>query len=273
MLSASEIHFCVKQRPIVDQASLSLEAGEILAVLGPNGAGKSTLFKILTGDVPCKRGEIGYNGCPLHQLKSKQLAQIRAVMPQHSEVNFPFTAKEVIELGLIACRSSQPQKLLRDVMELTQTTSLQNQQFQHLSGGERQRVQLARVLVQIWEKKPFTRYLLLDEPTSALDIAQQHTVLQILQQLKDRNIGVLVILHDLNLAAQYADRVLLLKNGMIEACGPTTDVLTEKTLSKVFDHPVTVMIHPITGRKIISTDHFYRNPSQNINKAYYGNSI
>lgn len=273
MLAASNIHFCIKQRPIVDQASLSLEAGEVLAILGPNGAGKSTLFKILSGEVSCKHGSVGYNGCPIHNLKSKQLAEIRAVMPQHSQVNFPFTSQEVVELGLVACKTNKPQQLIKEVMELTQTSHLKGRVFNQLSGGEKQRVQLARVLVQIWENKPFPRYLLLDEPTSALDIAQQHSVLQIVKELKNRNIGVLLILHDLNLAAQYADRIILLKNGIIAGCGETSEILQEGILSKVFEHPVTIMVHPITGRKIISTDHFYSNPSKNLKPIQYGNSF
>ncbi|WP_026955227.1 heme ABC transporter ATP-binding protein [Algoriphagus vanfongensis] len=267
MLCAKNIHFCIKQRPIVDQASLSLEAGEVLAILGPNGAGKSTLFKILSGELGCNRGSVGYNGCPVQKLKSKQLAEIRSVMPQHSQVNFPFTAQEVVELGLVACKSSKPKQLVQEVMEATNTLSLKNQVFNQLSGGERQRVQLARVLVQIWEQKPFPRYLLLDEPTSALDIAQQHAVLKILQDLKHRNIGVLIILHDLNLASLYADKVALLKNGMIAGFGQTNDILEERLLSKVFDHPVSILTHPITGSKLISTDRYLTRSTQNFKHA------
>lgn len=267
MLSASDIHFCVRQRPIVDQATLTVNPGEIVAILGPNGAGKSTLFKILSGEISCKHGSVGYNGCPIQQLKSKQLAEVRAVLPQHSQVNFPFSAKEVVELGLITNRSASPETLTQEVMELTHTLHLQDQQFNQLSGGEKQRVQLARVLIQIWEAKPFPRYLLLDEPTSALDISQQHAVLQILQQLKSRNIGVLVILHELNLASQYADRIILLKNGLVASCGKTAEVLEEGILSYVFDYPVTVFEHPLTGTKLISTEQYLSQKNQNFKQA------
>ena len=253
MLSASNIHFCVRQRPIVDQASLVLNPGEILAVLGPNGAGKSTLFKILSGEIPCKHGEVGYNGQAIESLKSRQLAEVRAVMPQHSQVNFPFTAQEVVELGLISSKTSHPEKLVKEVMEATNTHLLKDRVFNRLSGGERQRVQLARVLVQIWEQKPFPRYILLDEPTSSLDIAQQHAVLGILKTLKRRNIGVLVILHELNLAALYADRIALLKNGLLAKCGPVDEVLEESILTEVFDYPVSIIENPLTGQRIVST--------------------
>ena len=252
MLQATQIHFCIQKRPIVDQINLTLQAGEILAVLGPNGAGKSTLFKILAGDIPCKHGSIGYNGTPISSLTSRQLAEVRAVMPQHTTVNFPFTAKEVVELGLFSAQSKNPSVLVREVMEATRTSHLKDAQFQRLSGGEKQRVQLARVLVQIWEQKPFPRFLLLDEPTSSLDIAQQHAVLGILRQLTQRNIGILIILHELNLAAHYADRIVLLKDGLVTQCGPVREVLKEETLQQVFDHPIDILRHPQTGRVVVS---------------------
>jgi len=252
MLQASQIHFCIRQRPIVDEVSLQLSPGEILAVLGPNGAGKSTFFKILSGEITCKHGTVGYNGHNIRSLKSKELAAVRAVMPQHSQVNFPFTAQEVVELGLISTTSKNPQKLIEEVMEATNTIHLNGQVFNQLSGGEKQRVQLARVLVQIWESKPFPRYLLLDEPTSSLDIAQQHAVLKILQTLKSRNIGILLILHDLNLAAQYADKIALLKNGIIAKIGKVEDVLEEKILQDVFDHPIQLIKNAATGVTHIS---------------------
>src|SRR5690606_13713430 len=133
MLQASKVHFCIRQRPIVDEVSLALHPGEILAVLGPNGAGKSTFFKILSGEIKCKHGCIDYNGHNLKHLKACELAAIRAVMPQHSQVNFPFTAQEVVELGLISTKSKTPEKLIQEVMEATNTLHLQDQVFNHLS--------------------------------------------------------------------------------------------------------------------------------------------
>lgn len=253
MLKASKVHFCIRQRPIVDEVSLELNPGEILAVLGPNGAGKSTFFKIISGEIKCKHGAIGYNGHDIHTLKSRELAEVRAVMPQHTQVNFPFTVQEVVELGLISTKAKDPSKLIGEVLEATNTTHLKDQVFNNLSGGEKQRVQLARVLVQIWEAKPFPRYLLLDEPTSSLDIAQQHVVLKILQTLKSRNIGILVILHELNLAAQYADKIALLKNGMIAKTGTVEDVLEEEILAHVFDHPIHLIPNPATGGVFVSS--------------------
>ncbi len=253
MLKASRVHFCIRQRPIVDEVSLELNPGEILAVLGPNGAGKSTFFKILSGEIKCKHGAVGYNGHDIHRLKSRELAEVRAVMPQHTQVNFPFTVQEVVELGLISTKAKNPAKLISEVLEATNTGHVKDQVFNHLSGGEKQRVQLARVLVQIWEAKPFPRYLLLDEPTSSLDIAQQHAVLKILETLKSRNIGILVILHELNLAAQYADKIALLKDGMIAKVGSVAEVLEEEILADVFDHPIHLIQNPVTGGVFVSS--------------------
>lgn len=253
MLKASNVHFCIRQRPIVDEVSLELNPGEILAILGPNGAGKSTFFKILSGELRCKHGAIGYNGHDIHRLKSKELAAVRAVMPQHTQVNFPFTVQEVVELGLISTRAKDPSNLIHEVLEATNTFHLRDRVFNTLSGGEKQRVQLARVLVQIWETKPFPRYLLLDEPTSSLDIAQQHAVLKILKTLKSRNIGILVILHELNLAAQYADKIALLKDGAVAKAGTVEEVLEEKILAHVFDHPIQLISNPVTGGVFISS--------------------
>ena len=251
MLKARNIHFCIRQRPIVDQAALSLQAGELLAVLGPNGAGKSTLLKILSGEISCKHGDIRYNGVSIKDYSSKALAGVRAVMPQHSTLSFPYRAMEVVELGLGCQNVSAPDELLQEVMMETQTWELRNQQYGKLSGGEKQRVQLARVLIQIWEIKPYPRYLLLDEPTSSMDIAQQHHVLQIVSKLKKRNIGVLAIVHDLNLAAAYADNVALLRDGVICCQGQTASVMTSENLAKVFDHPVKVLKDPDNDQLII----------------------
>lgn len=253
MLSAENIHYCIHKRPIIHQMNLELQPGEVMAVLGPNGAGKSTFFKILSGEISCKQGLVKYNGQAISDLDSKKLAKVRAVMPQHSSVKFPFSAEEVVGLGLINVNTKSPQRLISEVMEATNTSHLKDKLFNHLSGGEKQRVHLARVLVQIWEPKPFPRYLLLDEPTSSLDIAQQHGVLQILDTLKQRNIGILVILHELNLAIQYADKVTLLKNGLVIKSGKTSEVMKNDTLGHVFDHPIHLIKNPMTGGLVVST--------------------
>lgn len=240
MLQATDIHFCIQNRPIVNKASIKLLPGELTVILGPNGAGKSSLFKVLSGDIQCRHGNVLYNGKTLSAYKTSQLAQIRAVMPQHSTLSFPFTVQEVVELGLLPLKNDFKRETVREVMEETQTWHLRDCDYSVLSGGEKQRVQLSRVLVQIWEKKPYPRFLLLDEPTSSMDIALQHHVLAIIQKIKSRNIAVLAILHDLNLAANYADQVVLMKNGNVVFQGPARKTMTASKLMEVFDHPISV---------------------------------
>ncbi|WP_375582345.1 heme ABC transporter ATP-binding protein [Cyclobacterium xiamenense] len=240
MLDAHHIHYYIGNRSIVNRASMQVLPGELTAIIGPNGAGKSTLFRLLSGEMPCKQGKITYNGQSIQGMKSRQLASLRAVMPQHSTLTFPFQAKEVVALGLMHCRPKYPKTILKEVMSATQTWHLKDQTYGSLSGGEKQRVQLARVLAQIWEIKPIPRYLLLDEPTSSMDIAQQHHIMQIIGQLKQRNIGILAILHDLNLAANYADKALLLKQGTVLNQGSIRTVMTPENLKQVFDYPLSV---------------------------------
>lgn len=259
MLQAQDIHFCIRNLPIIDKASISLSPGELTIILGPNGAGKSTLFKVLAGDIPCKYGKVAYNGAPINGFSAKNLALVRAVMPQHSSLTFPFKALEVVELGLLACGTSHRADLVEEVMKETHTWGLKDQLYGNLSGGEKQRVQLGRVLTQIWDKKPFPRYLLLDEPTSSMDIALQHHVLRIIHKIKKRNIGVLAILHDLNLAANYADKVILLKKGRILYQGPVKEVMTAANLEEVYEHPIQVFSESEEAPMIIQSVPFIQN--------------
>ncbi|MEX2564912.1 MAG: heme ABC transporter ATP-binding protein [Cyclobacteriaceae bacterium] len=265
MLEAKNIHFCIKNKPIVDQVNIQLNPGELTVLLGPNGAGKSTLFRLLSGELLCKHGAVKYNGLPISSLKPKELAHLRAVMPQHSTMTFPFKAIEVVELGLSLSNKKYPPNTVEEVMKATHTWHLKDQLFGDLSGGEKQRVQLARVLAQIWEINSFPRYLLLDEPTSSMDIAQQHHILQIMGQLKNRNIGILAILHDLNLAANYADNAVLLKNGSILKQGAIRDVMTPENLEKVFDYPIQVETEGPTAPIYISSLPSTKIRSQNYN--------
>jgi iron complex transport system ATP-binding protein len=259
MLRAQDIHFCIRSMPIIDKATISLSPGELTVILGPNGAGKSTLFKVLAGEIPCKHGKVEYNGSPISGFSAKNLALVRAVMPQHSSLSFPFKALEVVELGLLASGNTYREGLVEEVMVETQTWELRDKLYGNLSGGEKQRVQLARVLSQIWDKKPFPRYLLLDEPTSSMDISLQHHVLKIIHKLKARNIGVLAILHDLNLTANYADKVILLKKGRILHQGPVKEVMSANNLEEVFDHPIQVFSETEDSPMIIQSIPYIQN--------------
>jgi iron complex transport system ATP-binding protein len=264
MLKANNINYWIKSRRILDNVATRLEAGELKVILGPNGAGKSSLFRILSGETVCKLGNVNYNGQNLSLYKSAQLAKVRSVMPQSSRMSFPFMAKEVVEMGLMNVHVRDAESVIAEVMTKTNTWHLKDQLLSNLSGGEQQRVQLSRALVQIWDDKPFPRYLLLDEPTSSMDISQQHQILHLIHALKKKNIGILIILHDLNLAALYADSLILLKEGRIIAQGNTKDILTSENLFKTFDYPIEVIQHPVTGKPMVYPQPIHLNRTQNI---------
>jgi iron complex transport system ATP-binding protein len=251
MLVASHIHFCIRKQPIIQQADLSLSPGQFTVILGPNGAGKSTLLKVISGEIPCSHGEVRINGKNIYHYSPADLARVRAVMPQSTSVSFPFKAAEVVELGLQGSKELPPAQILQEVMELTNTLHLADRYYGDLSGGEKQRVQLARVLAQVWDPRPYPRYVLLDEPTSSLDLAQQHQVMKAASQLKQRNIGILAIVHDINLALEYADQLLMMKRGLVAYAGPAQDLLQESIFEEVYDHPVRLVQHEQSGKTYV----------------------
>ncbi|GAB4272535.1 MAG: heme ABC transporter ATP-binding protein [Methylomicrobium sp.] len=251
MLEARAIEVVIGGQRLVHDVTLNVKPGEVLAVVGPNGAGKSTLLKTLCGDLTPRCGFVSMNGIPLDDWPLPERACIRGVLPQSSILSFPFTVSEVVAMGRSPHRNKRAvvsnEMIVRQAMRLTDTEALGERVYTTLSGGERQRVQLARVLAQIWEPvgdQP--RYLLLDEPTSALDLAHQHSVLAIARQLAvGHGIGVLSILHDLNLAALYADRLAVLHLGRLMAFDSPERVLNADFIRDIFGYPVTVTRHPL----------------------------
>lgn len=246
-LVAQNISVHINSIPIIEDISLTVTSGKILAVVGPNGAGKSTLIKALVGELRANSGEIVINNRELQQWRKQDLAKVRAVLPQSSSLTFGFTIEEVILMGrtphMRGIETKHDHAIVAEAMHLTQINHLRGRIYTTLSGGERQRVQLARVLVQIWDGES-PRYLLLDEPTNNLDLSHQHGTLSLAEQFAHRQVGVLTILHDLNLAAQYADEILVLKRGRTLAVGTPRDVLTPDTIRSTFDMPVMVQAHP-----------------------------
>jgi len=255
MLQARDIRVDLGQATVLHGVSLSVRPGEVVAVLGPNGAGKSTLLAVLSGALTPCMGRACLEDRPLAEWAPQALARKRAVLPQHSELAFSFRVLEVVLLGRSphAGISSREKDLLVAKAALVETESghLAGRIYTTLSGGERQRVQLARILTQIdfpeMNGSSADRYLLLDEPTSSLDLAHQHATLETARRAADRGIGVVAILHDLNLAAMYADRIVVLHGGRVAAEGVPEDVLTEAMVHHAFDLSVNVTRHPTRG--------------------------
>lgn len=248
MFSAKNITVQIGAKKILDDISLELKTGEVVALLGANGAGKSTLLKTMCGDIKLKSGEILLENRNLAAWNYHEIARRRAVFSQHSTLNFPFTAQEVVLLGrnphIRGTESKKDLEIVREALRTVEAAHLGSQLFPTLSGGEQQRVQLARVLAQVWEQpENAARYLLLDEPTSSLDLPHQHLTLQLARQFSHENTGVLVVLHDLNLAANYADRLCLMKDGKVYREGNPGSVLTAPTIRDVFNFDVKILEH------------------------------
>jgi iron complex transport system ATP-binding protein len=240
MFEAKNITIQIGAKKILDDVSLELKSGEVVALIGANGAGKSSLLKTFCGDLKPKSGEILLENRPLKSWYYHELARKRAVLSQYSEMNFPFTAQEVALLGrnphIRGNESKKDLAIVKDALELVEANHLANQSYPTLSGGEKQRVQLARVLAQIWEKpEKSARYLFLDEPTSSLDLSHQHLTLQTARKFAKNETAVLVVLHDLNLAAQYADKIMILRNGKKFAFDTPKNVLTSEVIREVFE--------------------------------------
>jgi len=236
--------------------NLTVESGKVTALVGPNGAGKSSLLKVLTGDIKPSCGRVLLNSRELQQWALTDRANILAVLPQHTQLNFPFTASEVVELGCIPHLTgyAKDREITSSALQLVDASYLQKRLYTEMSGGEKQRVQLARVLAQIWSPSDLgDQFLVLDEPTSAFDLSHQQMILDIVRQFADRGVGVLMVLHDLNLAAKCADNLVVMNGGTIEAQGKPDKVLTEQLIDKVFAVRSSIRRHPVTDTPLVIT--------------------
>ena len=239
--------------------------GEFVAIVGPNGAGKSSMLALLAGDIEPTSGSVLLDGSPVSAVDTKVLARRRAVMTQSNEVTFPFGVREVVEMGRYPWadtdKQNEDQSRVNDAMMRVEVDYLESRKITALSGGERARVALARVLAQD------TEILILDEPTSALDIRHQELVLQLLKERSEAGALVIVVLHDVEAAAAYSDRVVLLERGRVRANGSPSSVLSSALLSEVYQYPVHVSgdssaLSIAPDRKISSKQHPHKGEPQ-----------
>ena len=248
--------------PILTEVDLDLRRGEVTVLVGPNGAGKSTLFGVLAGDIaplagtvriiagsPAAGGSASRELADVSALRPKELSRRRAVQMQDSRLAFSFTARDAVEMGRAPWvgtpEEERDDEVIAAALAAGEVTHLAARQVPSLSGGERSRVAFARLLAQE------TEILLLDEPTAALDIRHQEQVIAAARARARAGATVMVIVHDLSLAAAYADRIVLLEDGRVRAVGSPAEVLTAELLSEVYQHPVTVLTAPEGGELLI----------------------
>ncbi|MFI9503839.1 heme ABC transporter ATP-binding protein [Nocardia sp. NPDC052566] len=236
-------------RRVLTDIDFDVVAGEVVALVGPNGAGKSTLLAALAGELTPSAGVVELEGQALTHWSHLDMARRRAVLPQSHAVGFPFTAREVVAMGRAPWLRTElrehDDEHIAAALAAADVAHLAARSFPTLSGGERARVALARVLAQ------HTGTLLLDEPTAALDLGHQEAVLTLAAARATAGAAVVVVLHDLGLAAAYADRIAVLESGHIAADGPPRKILTTELLTRVYQHPVEVLDHPATGAQLV----------------------
>jgi iron complex transport system ATP-binding protein len=240
ILEVENLSFSYNKAKIIDDVNFTVSKGELFGIIGPNGSGKSTLLKLLSNIIKREDGDIFLLGKELSQYRRKELARVLAVLPQSTEIGFEFSVKEIVEMGRYPYLenwqgiSQADKKVIDKALKLTNTISLTDKLINSISGGERQRVLLARALVQEAE------LLLLDEPTSALDINYQLEIFELLSRLTKEGTTIVVVLHDLNLASQYCDRLLLLNQGKVNTIGIPDQVITLNNIKDVYGCDVEV---------------------------------
>ena len=257
MIEADTISVKRGEAMIIDDLSLCIRPGQLAAIVGPNGSGKSTLIRAIAGDLPTVRGTIKVSSLTVNQNNSGTLSKRRSILSQSTSLPFRFRVFEVVQLG----RTPHPHnslspnelQLISECLEETGISHLRDRLYPTLSGGEQQRVQLARALAQIWDVPDDQRVLLLDEPTSALDLLHQHATLQLARNFANRGGTVLVVLHDLNLAARYADNCFLMHQGAFFASGSPSDVFTTTNIAHCFGVQTTILKHPECDCPVIVT--------------------
>lgn len=247
MLCIEHATYEIDGKKILSDVSVRFEAGTLTVLVGPNGAGKSTLLAALAGDLPVCRPHVHVDDQPLASWKPKPLARKRAVLTQEHAVRFMFTVREVVAMGRLPHPPNPPrdEQLIDHAIACADIDHLQPRNVQTLSGGEVSRTAFARVLAQD------TPIVMLDEPTAALDLYHQERLLQDLWQLARDGACVIAVLHDLNLAAAYADRIVILAQGQVVADGTPEQVLQQETIERVYRQPVLVLKHPTRGTPLV----------------------
>jgi len=252
MLTITSLQVAYGPKVVLKDISLELSAGEILALIGPNGAGKTTLVRAVSGITPILSGNVDVNGQDISTCKTSERAKVLAVVPQARQMGGAYTVEQAVMMGRttymnwLGRESDADHAAVRRALQQTDLETFADRQIAQLSGGEQQRVFLARALAQS------TPVLLLDEPTNHLDLQHQTNLLSLVKKLTiEKNLAVMMAMHDLNLVSFFADKVALLVDGELKQLGTPQEVIQAKHISEAYQTPVEIFAHPITGAGII----------------------
>lgn len=251
-IKIENISYQVAKQAILKNISCTIPSGQLTVLLGANGAGKSTLLKIMAAQESMTKGIIYYNNRNIKTWSVQELAKYRAVLSQHIYMGFPMSVMEVVMLGRYPSMAkntrTEHQKIVLEALEEVGLSAFAKRDIQSLSGGEQQRVHMARVLAQSWNARgrATEQIIFLDEPTASLDINYQHELLALAQKLcRKYQFTVVVVLHDMNLAAQYANQILMLKKGKLLTFGEPEKILIPNTIKEAFGVEAFVQKHPV----------------------------
>ncbi|MDC2824541.1 ABC transporter ATP-binding protein [Rodentibacter pneumotropicus] len=251
MFQLQQVSFSIPQRTLLSPTSLSFESGKVYGLIGHNGSGKSTLIKLMARQHPLSSGDILLNNRSIQHWNNRDFAKQVAYLPQHLPQTTNMTAKELIAMGryawngLFGRETDADRQAITRALQLTHTEKFADQFVDTLSGGERSRIWLAMLMAQE------SRFLLLDEPLAALDIAHQVEVMQLIHQLsRELNLGVVIVIHDINLAARFCDHLVALHSGKLLAQGNAHDIVNTPSLQQIYGIELNVIEHPETHRPV-----------------------
>ncbi|MCU7616002.1 heme ABC transporter ATP-binding protein [Chryseobacterium sp. PBS4-4] len=253
MIKAQQINYRHKEFFILNEVDVTLGFGEFLAIVGPNGAGKSSLLSILANEVKTRQ-QILFKDKNISDWKMTEISKHKAKFSQHNSNDIPLEVKDIVMMGRYPYFDAQPKaedlQATNEMMFETDVYHLKDREYNTLSGGEKQRVHLSRVLAQL-QNEITQKLLFLDEPLNNLDVKHQYKALEIIKNFTKKENSAVVVLHDLNLAAQYADKILLMKSGKVAAYGTPQEVFTAENISEAYNFPCTICDHPITNNPMI----------------------
>lgn len=253
MIKAHQINYLHRNFHILDGVDVSLDYGEFLAIVGPNGAGKSSLLSVLANEVRGKQ-KILFKDKSITDWEVRELSRHKSKFSQHNSNEIPLQVKDVVMMGRYPYFDSQPRQedfeAMNKMMYETDVYHLKDREYNTLSGGEKQRVHLSRVMAQL-QNEIAHKLVFLDEPLNNLDIKHQYKALEIIKNFTAKANSAIVVMHDLNLAAQFADKILLMKSGKVSAYGTPEEVFTAQNISRAYNFPCTICGHPITNNPMI----------------------